>query len=143
MSKPLKWSIPGIRAIYAIDPDIIPIGIELRAESDRPQLIAGDDTTVTEIEFSDTPTCEITETHTKNGVTYESVLKFIAPAADFHPRSAWIVIDNHGRQTLFGVNGNPVPRVTTKTTTGTFATRAGVSVEIKCITPPAEVLLLY
>lgn len=136
MSKPLKWNIPGIKRILAVNVHELPVDVRQRNEVGLPIFISCD---AEDVPFVGVPVCEIAETHRKYGVDYECKLNFVAqcPVLRVKP-TAWIVIDNAGSATLLGENSKIIPLLKIGRSTGEFSSRRGVSHEVTCITPPAE-----
>lgn len=139
MSKPLKWIIPGIKRILALRADTLPPDCLNMAEAGIPVLLSR---AAENVVFEGVPKCEITEKHSKNGTEYESKITFICQEEILTQGPlAWVIIDNNNNSTLFGSPRRFIPQVTMSKTSGEFSTRAGISYEITCITPPAECLL--
>lgn len=132
----VTWKIPGIRSIHFVDAATLPCDCDALARVGMPLVLAVDDPGQ---QLFDEPECTVTETHTRAGVKYDARLTFVTDSMPRVITDAGVVVVTHdGDAFLLGRREAPYPRISVSRSTGHRRDRRALSVEVTCITRPAE-----
>lgn len=138
MSRPIKWSIPGISSIKVMRAQNITRAIAHRYLSG---CVCSVDGPAFPVQFFPTPVCEIKESVSRKGHGYEIKLTFKTLDRIYWPGPlVFVIADVDGRCTLIGQREHPTPTMTVDSTTSEAGGQKCLQYEVTCKTVPIDVL---